>query len=215
MRTGVKQDRARRLTIGIGVVIVGLSVVVAVIVAGNRRDLGPDDDVPRALAIPALFATVGITAIVGGLQERRPIVLACGLLCLLGTVLSAATLAFVVPGLALIYLWPRLAITHGRDSAETVVVLVVGMLVAGAAVALLALTDTRCWQASGSATAPTYTVSPCGPGTGPSPVALPGAWASGYDSGVLTLGGALAEGILLVTALGLTVSSGHRDSESA
>ena len=86
--------------------------------------------------------------------------------------------------------------------------LAAGVLVVGAAVSLLGLTQDRCWDASGSANDPAYTVVTCAPvGQAPA-VPLPGAWATGYDSGVGTPLGVLVEVILLGSALAIVVASG-------
>jgi len=80
------------------------------------------------------------------------------------------------------------------------------LLVVSAAIALLALTGERCWQATGSPADPTYTVIPCG---GQAVLVAGGLFASGSDSGVLTTGGGLVEAVLLLGALTLTAVTGR------
>jgi len=62
----------------------------------QSRDPRPPEDMPRAIAIPALYAVMGLLAIIGALQHRPAIVVAAGVLCLTGTILSVATIEFAV-----------------------------------------------------------------------------------------------------------------------
>jgi hypothetical protein len=47
---------------------------------------------------------MGLLAIIGAFQRRPAIVVAAGVLCLVGTILSVATIEFAVPGVLLILL---------------------------------------------------------------------------------------------------------------
>jgi hypothetical protein len=148
----------------VGLVLLGLAVALGVFIQYQARDPRPPEDVPRALAIPAVYATMGLLAIIGALQ-RRPAIAAAAVL-----------------------------------------------LVVDAAIALLVMTEGRCWQATGSPADPTYTVIPCG-----GQAVLVGGgqtFASGFDSGVLTTGGGLVEAVLLLGALTLAALTGRTPTET-
>ena len=191
----------------VGVVVLGLAVALGVFIQYQSRDPRPPEDVPRALAIPALYATMGLLALIGALQRRPPIVVAAGVLCLVGTIVSVATIEFAVPGLLLILLGSRIQALPVRRRSEAVIAAAAVLLVVSAAIALLGMTEGRCWQATGSPADPTYTVIPCGS----QPVLVAGGqtFASGFDSGVLTTGGGLVEAVLLLGALTLAAVTGR------
>ena len=94
-----------------------------------------------------------------------------------------------------------------RRRSEAVIAAAAVLLVVSAAIALLGMTEGRCWQATGSPADPTYTVIPCGS----QPVLVAGGqtFASGFDSGVLTTGGGLVEAVLLLGALTLAAVTGR------
>jgi len=227
MSTIGDRDRARRLVLVVGVAVLGLTVALGVFIHLQRQDLGPPEDVPRAVAIPALYATIGLLAVIGAVQRRPLIVMAAALLCLVGTILSTATIGFALPGLVLIMFGSRIGESPGRRRAEALTAASVVVLVVGAAIALLGMTEERCWQASGSRADPTYTVIPCGgqggsgdsaqgfvggtaQGGGQGTIAVGGQiFAGGSDSGVLTIGGGLVEALLLLGALTLTTVTGR------
>jgi len=191
----------------VGVVVLGLAVALGVFIGSQARDLRPLEDVPRAIAIPALYATVGLLAIIGAFQRRPAIVVAAGVLCLVGTILSVATIEFAVPGVVLILLGSRIQARPTRHGTEAVIATAAVLLVMSAAIALLVMTEGRCWQATGSPADPSYTVIPCGS----QPVLVGGGqgFASGFDSGVLTSGGGFVEAVLLLGALTTTVVTGR------
>ena len=60
----------------VGVLVLGLAVALSVFIQYQARGPRPPEDVPRALAIPALYATMGLLAIIGALQRRPAIVVA-------------------------------------------------------------------------------------------------------------------------------------------
>jgi hypothetical protein len=200
-------DRSQRLALVVGLAVLALAVGVSAFIGAQSHDPGPPEDVPRAIAIPALYATIGLLAIIGAIQRRKAIVIAAGVLCLVGAILSVATLEFVFPGILLIGLGLRLRGQTGRGRREAVIAAVAVLLVIGAAIALLSLTEGRCWEAAGSPAAPTYSVIPCGSQAGLT--AGGSTFASGFDSGMLTIGGGLGEAVLLVGALGMTVLTGQ------
>ena len=101
MSTTGGRDRARRLVLVVGVVVLGLAIALGVFIQ-YVRDPRPPEDVPRTLAIPAVYATMGLLAIIGALQRRPAIVVGAGVLCLVGMILSVATIEFAVPGVLLI-----------------------------------------------------------------------------------------------------------------
>ena len=98
------------------------------------------------------------------------------------------------------------------DVVQTVIAAAAVLLVVGAAIALLVMTEGRCWQATGSPADPTYSVIPCGSQA----VLVAGGqtFASGFDSGVLTTGGGLVEAVLLLGALTLTVVTGRTSTST-
>jgi hypothetical protein len=201
------RDQARRLVLMVGVVVLGLAVALGVFIQYQSRDPRPPEDVPRAIAIPALYATMGLLAIIGALRRRPAIVVAAGALCLVGTILSVATIEFAAPGLLLILLGPRIQALPRRHGSEAVSAAAAVLLVVSAAIALLVMTEGRCWEARGSPSSPTYTVIPCSD----QPVTVGGGdtFASGSDSGMLTRGGGLVEVVLLLGALTLAVVTGR------
>ena len=197
-------DRSVRLAAWVGLIVVGLSIAVGVLIqAQAARDLGPPEDVPRAVAIPALYATMGLLAIIGAIERRPAIVAAAGLLCFVGSILSIATLEFVVPGIVLIALGSGVrGRPRGRMREAVIAGATIGLVI-GAAVVLLATTEGRCWTATGSPADPSYTVITCG---GETVIPSGGStFASGSDSADLTLRGGAGEAVLLVAALGLAM----------
>ncbi len=191
----------------VGVVVLGLAVALGVFIQYQSRDPRPPEDMPRAIAIPALYAVMGLLAIIGALQHRPAIVVAAGVLCLVGTILSVATIEFAVPGVLLILLGSRIQALPTRHRSEAVIAAAAGLLVVSAAIALLVMTEGRCWQTTGSPADTTYTVIPC---EGQAVLVAGGqTFASGFDSGVLTTGGGLVEALLLLGALTLTAVTGR------
>ncbi len=200
-------DRNVRPAVWVSIVIVGLSVAVGLFIQVQSQDPSPPEDMPRAIAIPALYATMGLLAVVGALQRRPAIVVAAGLLCVVGAILSIATIEFVVPGIILIALGAGIEGRPGRRRREAVIAAVAVVLVIGAGVALLSMTEGRCWEAAGSPADPVYTVIPCG---GESVIPSGGStFASGFDSADLTVRGGLSETVLLLSALGLAALTGR------
>lgn len=210
-------DRARQRALMVGLVLLGMAVAFGIFIQSQPRDPGPPEDVPRALAFLAAYATPGLLAIMGALQQRPAIVVAAGALCLAGSILSVASIAFAVPGVALILLGSRIQGPAMRRRSEVLIAAVVLLLVASAVIAPFAMAEGRCWQATRSPTdPPTYTVTSVVPCRGPAvPDAGGQTFASGYESGVLTTGGGLVEAVLLLGALTLTaVTSRTRTSRS-
>lgn len=201
------RDQARRLALVVGVLVVGLAVAIGVFIDSQLRGPGPPEDVPPALAIPALYVTIGLLAIIGAAQRRPAIVVAAGVLCLVGAILSVATLGFAVPGLLLLLFGSRIRALPEHRWNEPVVAAATVLLVVSAAIALLGMTEGRCWQATGSPANPTCSVIPCG--GAPSLPAGGQVFASGVDGGVLTTGGGLVEAALLLGALALIVVTGR------
>jgi hypothetical protein len=200
-------DRNVRPAVWVGIIILGLSVAVGVFIQAQSHDPSPPEGIPREIAIPALYATMGLLAIIGALQRRPAIVVAAGLLCLVGAILSIATIEFVVPGIVLIGLGSRIGGRPGRRLREAAIAAVATLLVVSAGIALLSMTEGRCWEAAGSPAAPIYTVIPCG---GETVIPSGGStFASGFDSADLTVRGGLSEGVLLLGALGLAALTGR------
>lgn len=203
-------DRARPLGASVGLVIVGMAVVLGIVIQYQPRDPGPPEDLPRALALLAAYATPGLLALIGALQGRPAIVVAAGVLSFAGSVFSVATIAFAVPGVVLILLGLRMrhGRTHRRD--ELVVAAFVMLLVGGGAVAPLVMAEERCWQATkSSADPPVYTnliVISCRD-DGASDEGSQ-TLATGSEGGVLTTSGGVVEMVLLLAALTLTAVTG-------
>lgn len=197
----------------VGLIILALSVAVGVFIQAQSPDPSPPEDVSRAIAIPALYASIGLLAVIAALQRRPAVVVATGLLCFVGSILSIATLEFVVPGVALVALGSRIERHRGRRLYEAAIACAATVLVIGAGVALLSTTESRCWTAAGSPADPHYTVVPCESQT---VVPADGAtFASGSDSGVLSARGGLIEAVLLAGALGLVTFTGRRPGTSS
>jgi len=213
--TTAGRDQARRLAVLVGLVLLGMAVAFGVFIQSQPRDPGPPEDVPRALAFLAAYATPGLLAIMGALQRRPAIVVTAGALCLAGSILSVASIAFAIPGVALILLGSRIQGVPLRHRSEVVIAAVVALLVASAVITPLAMAEGRCWQATRSPTdPPTYTVTSVVPCGGPAVLDAGGqTFASGYESGVLTTGGALVEAVLLLGALTLTAVTGRTPSQ--
>jgi hypothetical protein len=204
---GSQRDGNVRPAVWVGIVIVGLSVAVGLFIQAQSQDPSPPEDIPRAIAIPALYATMGLLAVVGALQRRPAIVVAAGLLCIGGALLSIATIEFVVPGIILIALGARLEGRPGRRRREALIAGVAAVLVVSAGIALLSMTEGRCWEAAGSPAKPIYTVIPCG---GETVIPSGGStYASGFDSADLTVRGGVSEAVLLLGALGLAALTGR------
>lgn len=210
--SGLPLDRRVRLAVWFGVIVLALSVAVGLFIQAQSRDPSPPEEMPRATAIPALYATMGLLAIIGALQRRPAIVVAAGLLCFVGAILSIATIEFVVPGILLIGLGSGIGERPGRRLREAAIAAAATVLVVGAGVALLSATEGRCWEAAGSPADPIYTVISCGAET-----VIPAGgstFASGSDSGDLTIRGGISEAILLASALGLATLTGRgRDAK--
>jgi len=105
--SGAPVDRRVRLAAWVGLLVLALSGAVSLFIQAQSRDPSPPEGIPRAIAIPALYATMGLLAVIGALQRRPAIVVAAGLLCFVGAILSIATIEFVVPGIVLIGLGSR------------------------------------------------------------------------------------------------------------
>jgi hypothetical protein len=194
-----------------GIVVLGLAVGLGVLIQSLKGQPSAPEDVPRALAIPALYATAAGLAILSARQRRPWILAAAGILCLAGTALSIATIAFAVPGLLLVLLATRLPAHDGAVLAEVAVGAVVVALVLGAAAALLGTTEGRCWNATGTPGSPRVEVIPCSADGSSSVVGGEDAFASGFDSAVITWRGAVLEAALLIGAVGLVWLTGRGD----
>ena len=206
----------------VGLVVVGMAVALGVFIRLQEHG-GAPEEVPRSIAIPALYATAGIAAIIASVQRRPLIVMGAGVVCLVGIILSVAAFPFAAPGIVLLALGARMqpGIDHGRRDGAVAAAVVV--LIVGAGVALLATTGERCWVETGTLASPTYTVTACDAGSGSqgggqSVGGETGNGAevigSGYDSGMLTFTGAALEGALLLAALTLVVVTGSGASWS-
>lgn len=212
MREKDGSEQARRLALLVALAVLGLAAALGMFISAQPRDLQPPEDLPRALAIPALYATVGLLALIGAWQRRPAIVIVAGVLCLAGTILSVATIPFAVPALLFIGLGSRIHAKDPRSGAEPVIAAAAGLLIVAGAIAVLGLTETRCWQATGTAADPTYTVIACDEQDGAVGGSLPGgtqAFASGSDGGALTSRGGVVEAVLLAGSLALVALSGR------
>ncbi len=212
-----RTDVTARLAAMVGIVVIGMAVALGVFIQLQEHG-GPPEVVPRSVAIPVLYATAGLIAIIASIQRRPLIVMGAGVVCLVGIILSVAAFPFAAPGILLVALGARMAPVSGQGRRDGAVAAAVVVLVVGAGVALLATTGERCWEATGTLASPTYTVTACDVGTGAqgggqsvggetgNGVEVIG---SGYDSGVLTFTGAALEGALLLFAIALVVATGR------
>ena len=207
----------------VGLVVVGMAVALGVFIQ-LQDHRGPPEDVPRSIAIPALFATAGIAAIIASYQRRPLVVMGAGVVCLVGIILSVAAFPFAAPGILLVALGARITAVAGSGRRDAAVAAALVVLVVGAGVALLATTGGRCWEETGTTASPTYTVTACHDGTGAQGggQAIGGETgngveviASGYDGGVLTFTGAALETALLLVALAFVAVTGSRAAGSA
>ncbi len=216
-------DRTARLAAMVGLVVVGMAVALGVFIQ-LQDHRGPPEDVPRSIAIPALYATAGIVAIIASIQRRPLVVVGAGVVSLIGIILSVAAFPFAAPGILLIALGARITPVAGNRRRDGAVAAAVVVLVIGAGVALLATTGGRCWQETGTAASPTYTSTACDNGTGAqgqgqsvggdtgNGVEVIG---SGYNGGVLTFTGAAIESGLLLVALALVIATRRGGTGSA
>jgi hypothetical protein len=207
MMRAPRDDQARRLSRIVGVLVLAMAMALGAFIASQPGDPSPPEDVPRALAIPALYATMGLLAIIGAWRRRPAIVVAAGVLCLIGAIVSVATIPFVVPGVLLLVLGARIRAAAARHGPETVIAVAAVVLVVGAAASLLGLTEQRCWAATGSRASPTYTVIQCDDQG--SIAAGSDIFATGLASGVLSSRGGLVAAALLLGALTLAVATGR------
>jgi hypothetical protein len=200
------RDRARDRALVTSVVVVGMAGILAVAIRSLASDFDPEE-IPRAVALPALYVAIGLIGLLGARQSRPRVVAAAGILGVLSGLLSVITLAFAIPGLLLIVLAPRMGgHERPRPGLETATAIIVVMLVIGAGVAILGLSESRCWEASGSVASPTYTWVTCTNG----PLSAGGTTiASGFSSGLLTPGGFGAEVGLLLLAFALLLATGE------
>jgi hypothetical protein len=138
-------------------------VVLAAFIGGVATAAGGDypqpDAIPRGLALLLLYLLPAGIADIGSRAERRSIVLAAALLCLIGSSLafSGVTLVFLLPAILF-----GLATFAGREAGDwpdrsTLRRLGIDLLVApavvvlgvGAAVALFGMTRETCWSIPG------------------------------------------------------------------
>ena len=211
MGTTGAHDRPRRLAALVGLVIVGMAVVLGIVIQGQPRDPGPPEDLPRALAFLAAYASPGLAALIGAFQRRPAIVVAAGVLSVAGSVFSVATIAFAVPGVVLILLGLRMRHGHTHRRYELVIAAVVVLLVGAGGVAPFVMAEERCWQATkSSADPPVYTnliVISCSDDSASDEGGQ--TLATGSEGGVLTTNGGVVEMVLLLGALTLTAVTGR------
>jgi hypothetical protein len=207
----------QRLAAAMALTVIGLAVGLGIFIQWNQGQTLRTDDVPRAIAVPAPFAATGLVALVGALQRRRWIVMTAGVLCIAGIALSYATLVFILPGLILGLVALRLRPGVAENvPGEILVAVLTFVLIVGSVVALLTMTEPRCFEVLGSPASPTIHLIPCG--SEPTLVGGPGGgFASGEDSAALTLRGVAVEGALLLIAVALVVATGRgsRAAETA
>jgi len=217
-----RADGAARLAGMVGLVVVGMAVALGAFIQLQDHG-GPPEVVPRSVVIPALYATAGVVAIIASYQRRSPVVMAAGVACLVGIILSIAVIPFVIPGILLLATGARITPDAGRPGRDGAVAAAVVVLIVGAGVALLATTGGRCWEETGTAASPTYTVTACDNGSGAegNGQAVGGeagsgteVIGSGYDGGALTLTGAALEAALLLVTITLVVATARAGAGS-
>lgn len=192
------------LALGLGVLVSG---------AGSR-DLGPSDHVVRGIALGLLFAVPGVIAALGIRAGRPSLLVAAVVMDMAGVVLSYSTLVFVAP--AGLFVAHAAATAHSpARAADAVRATVIGValvgLVVGSAIALLALTESRCWTAYSTPAGVEYRISPF---VENAEMTVPlDALASGCDTGVLTAQGEVAAAVLALGALTLAGLTTRRREE--
>jgi hypothetical protein len=202
----------------LGLVVIGLSALIAGFIAMISHGVGPSDQVVRGACFGSLLGSAGVVAVLGARQERPALVAAAGLISIGTSILSVVTLGFAVLGLALVVaaatLRPAADGNPGSRRSEIVRVTLILALVAAAAVALLGTTETRCWVGFGTPVAPRYEDVPCS--EGPVSVGGPdGSFASGENGGTLTpLGVTIELGLIAAAVLVAAVPAGGRGRAS-
>src|SRR5947208_1152816 len=99
---GSRVSRPQRVALLLGLVVTGLSALIAGFIAVISRGVGPSDQVARAACIGALLGSAGVIAVLGARQGRPALVAAAGLISIGTSILSIVTLGFAVLGLALV-----------------------------------------------------------------------------------------------------------------
>lgn len=99
------------------------------LIASSARDLEPPDPIDRALASAVLLAVPGIIGLIGASTERRTVLVAAGVLCILesATSFSGVTLVYLLPAMALLR-----SATQGSDAPARPPVRPIRLLIAAA-----------------------------------------------------------------------------------
>jgi len=94
MRTTGEPDRARNLALMVGVAVLGLAVALSIFIQYQARDPRPPEDVPRAPRDSCSLCNDGSPRDYRGVTAPAGDRDGGGLLCLVGSILSVATIEF-------------------------------------------------------------------------------------------------------------------------
>jgi len=184
-----------------------------------RDQVGPPEPVNRGLALGLIYTLPAVVGGLGAWAGRRSLLAAAAVACAVGSVLSfsGVTLLFLIPALlfAIAAAAPRAAPAAppgaeaapraGRDWAGAIrglaLAIVLVALMVGSGLALLALTEARCWVGEENPSGQiVYQIVPDLFG-----IELGKGETSGCSSAVLTLRGGVVAAVLGLAALGLAI----------
>ena len=182
-----------------------------------REPVGPPEPVNRGLALGLIYALPAVVGGLGAWAGRRSLLAAAAVACAVGSVVSVATLLFLIPALlfAVATTAPRRADAAppgadsgrrpGRDWSSAlrglVLAMVLAALMVGSGASLLALTEARCWIGEENPSGViVYRIVPdiYGVSEGKGETA-------GCSNAVLTVYGAVVAAVLGLGALGLAI----------
>ena len=194
-----------------------LAIALLGLVNQLRDPVGPPEPVNRGLALGLVYVLPAVVGGLGAWAGRRSLLVAAAVACAVGSVLSVATLLFLIPALLFAIAAAarpaagpaspggETAPRAGRDWAGAIRGLALAIalvaLMVGSGLALLALTEPRCWigEENPSGTI-VYRIVPDIYGVSESKGET-----AGCSSADLTLRGAIVATVLGIVALGLAI----------
>jgi hypothetical protein len=218
--TNTRRISPRRMGLFAAAVIVAYGLFVAVLPLVLYNDPRPPWWIDRPIALFSLFAVPAVVAAIGALRGVGPLLAAAGVICLLQAYIafSGVMIGFVVP--AVVLLWAASAGSTmempPRRVAFMAGIIVIVMTVA-AWVALLSLTEPRCWTGQQAADGTINRVEvPATDATlhGPIEVSSGG---GGCSSAELTIQGMGVSAVLAIGAIAVAAAatSGGRKTDAA
>lgn len=178
--------------------LAGIVAAVATILADS-----PPEPIPRGIALGLLYAVPAAIGAIGAVAGRRSLLIAAGVAAAVGSSLSIATLAFLIPALLFVAAATRQGTKPAPSAAGAARGVALGLLVIGLTVGagwvLLTQTDSMCWIATPTAHGVDYRIVPT-----INDVSLSGVGQSaGCSSAVFTVRGATMGGVLALGAVAL------------